>query len=844
MADEIRIGLSIDTSGLSAAQSAAQSSADAIASSYQKVGTASSEAAAFSLRMKAALDEYNATAAQGKAASEALAKALQQAQQSGVSYVVALEAAVDVTRQQIAAASDSALAEEADAAAARGAAAAKRELGMQSNLASTEMRVFEGSTLGSARAAGMFAAQSLGLGPILSAAFPIVGAVAMGMMLVQLVEGISKFAQEAQDLADELGVGWMDGAILQLEGYGKKIQEEEKLTEKFQGEVDSFKQHSKEMGFETIGRNEGPAAEATARAQAVLQEKQALEAMMPVLKERLDAAKQLADAESRREKFNPQMVGMPEKYGLSDNPEVAGEQAKTIQAQIESMNAKIQEDASKATELSAQAAKLGEPKTKIPKAGNAEAEEQVRQQEQLAKAQIEAAHAGDDALPPAQKITAELEKQLALHLAEEQAAERMASLKEEKSNAVQVRQAQDAGSIAKANAEVAILANEELTRTWEEGERAREEAIKKQDAADKLATEEWKKRHEEQMRQLQDETNETIKSATERENATKHQIEYEEKIGILKPKQGAQEQIAEVNTTESAQVGALKTQQSQYDPALGEKEATEYKSIQDKIDAIAQQSADKRAQIMQQETLREVQAWQQAYQQMTSAVVSATNTWMTTNNSFGNSFIDAGKHLAVEFIDDLIKMGAKWVETEAMKFAVHEGWVAAQKTTDATAAASSLAITSATNAAKIGMNVVLAQSEAGVAAATAAAEAAPGGPIAAAAAGAEMLAAMTPFVVAASLDTGGMVPGRAGQPVPILAHGGEEVVQGPVAAAFAQAQQNGGGLTGRAGHSFQSHSTINATVLDSRGLEGFARRAADVNLSQMRRGARRLNATM
>jgi hypothetical protein len=51
---------------------------------------------------------------------------------------------------------------------------------------------------------------------------------------------------------------------------------------------------------------------------------------------------------------------------------------------------------------------------------------------------------------------------------------------------------------------------------------------------------------------------------------------------------------------------------------------------------------------------------------------------------------------------------------------------------------------------------------------------------------------------------------------------------------------NGGG---GGGHTFNTHSTINATVMDSKGLEGLARRSADANALHLKRAARRMNIT-
>lgn len=363
---------------------------------------------------------------------------------------------------------------------------------------------------------------------------------------------------------------------------------------------------------------------------------------------------------------------------------------------------------------------------------------------------------------------------------------------------------------------------------------------------------------------------------------------------ITKSESARFQQQAESTAQHEDQGASPAATQGKIDPNISEANVTKYQEIQKRITEIQQQAADKRELIVEQETLREIASYQKSMAQISSAIVAGTNRWMTSHQSFENSMIESGKRLTVSFIDDIEKQGLKWVAHEALLTTVHLAGLATRKGADAmsnaqmvaelaadlgrwvthelakvgihigansakvasdaataaaaqtiqtTAAAAATTAKVAASAAQIAANAVVAQSEAGVAAATAAAEAAVGGPLAAAAAGAIMLGVMEPFVAAASMEHGGVVPGRTGEAVPILAHANEAVLPAPLTAMLTTAAGNGSGV-GNAGHSFTSVSNIHATVLDPRGLEAFADRTRDMHGRQMNKFARQANATM
>jgi hypothetical protein len=70
------------------------------------------------------------------------------------------------------------------------------------------LRVLEGGVTNNLRAAERFTANVLGLGPILQAAFPVIGAIAFLGIVVKLGEEVHKFYTEMRDAPEKLAGGW------------------------------------------------------------------------------------------------------------------------------------------------------------------------------------------------------------------------------------------------------------------------------------------------------------------------------------------------------------------------------------------------------------------------------------------------------------------------------------------------------------------------------------------------------------------------------------------------------------------------------------------------------------
>lgn len=819
MADDsqIRIGLSIDTSGLSAAQSAASSSANQISQAYERVAAAALEVQNAQSRHRDILKQYQTEVFDAATSTKLLAENLAENAAASLALSNAKRTLTAIVNQEGLAlkASANAALEDSVAQNADADATIRAISGRQAGAAS--IGILEGRMMSGNRAAAAFLSTTLGLGPALEAAFPVIGLIALGDVAVQ----VGKSLYDAFDMGGER-------ARRAAEDFREATNSLNSMNDEINVEIDRLAIANEKLEHKPTNGMK------LAIDEAILDADRLDQKLDSVLKKIEESVKGLSGSVPQ------QALGLRGGTGyehtmVSEHARHLSEQA-SIQGQLNesisygnSLLIRKNELQEKIADRGTSPAVVNDYRTELDAVQRLMAAQQQEKQFiqstiDLQKAQDSHQKIADQADAAAlQKKAAEAQAKVVGEFVSESIASYRDMEREQKRISQEVH---DYGS--------------ELLRTELQDQ---VDAIRHGEEADRRAAEEWKKDHELKLKQLQDETEATLKAATVQEDSAKRRIEYEEKLGVLRPKQGFQQQISAVNTAESTQVGALKNQQAAYTPGLSEADTTKYKEIQDKITQIQQQAAAQREQITQQETLQEVSAWQHAMQQMTSAIVSATNTWLTTHKSFGNSFVDAGKKLAVSFIDDLLQMGLKWAENEALMTALHIAGIAQRNSADAAGTATATATKAAQSAAAVGANAIVAESDAGVAAATAAAMAAVGGPAAAAAAGAAMLGIMQPFVLAASMDTGGVVPGRTGAGVPILAHGGEEVVQGPIASAVASALQGGNGKGG-GGHTFNSTYAPQISVLDGRGLDSFAQRAGDVHAAEMKRQARRANHTL
>lgn len=132
--------------------------------------------------------------------------------------------------------------------------------------ASAAIRVMEGNLGNNVRAAERFIGTIPGLSGLLQTAFPALGAIALLGVVGELIGRFSKFAGEAHELSEELGIGWMDGAIGQLSGLKEAAQQADDVILNLARDSDALKAHGREMEIDVIRKTQGPGAAFRAQA--------------------------------------------------------------------------------------------------------------------------------------------------------------------------------------------------------------------------------------------------------------------------------------------------------------------------------------------------------------------------------------------------------------------------------------------------------------------------------------------------------------------------------------------------------------------------------------------------
>lgn len=216
MADEIKIRVAADISGL---QSQMADGAEAVED--------------FGARSKAAMEAYN-EASQGTAESQKiLGEAFDQAKAAGAGFTESMEQAVAALNSYNATTAEAVAVTDAMAAAEARAAAGMNNLGVSATRSATAgFGIAEGRIMGANRAAAAFAATTLGLGPILQAAFPVIGAIALGEVLVQIGTHLYDVYEKAHNAGQEIERAFGDANLKvqattdELELHNSKLQDE------------------------------------------------------------------------------------------------------------------------------------------------------------------------------------------------------------------------------------------------------------------------------------------------------------------------------------------------------------------------------------------------------------------------------------------------------------------------------------------------------------------------------------------------------------------------------------------------------------------------------------------
>jgi hypothetical protein len=721
MANDLRVGIVADASQLGTT-----------------MDSAAVKVESFADRAAVAMERYNAAAAKGTTVQEALGASFDKATAAGKSTTEAMEAAVAAYESLNTVSGEVVVSQER-------VAAAVTSVGISSRQAATAgIGILEGRMMSGTRAAGAFLANTLGLGPALQAAFPVIGALALGMVLVDITKGIVHFGEEAEDLADELNTDWLTGAIGQMDGLGDAVKQADKEVEQLNKSLDDTHKRSQEAAVERIRLVDGPAAGYRAEATNDKTQELANEKALTILMQEQARLKQ-ASKPGQRPDLSPG-AEYEEQLKSAKDLEVVNKQIADYQA---TDNMLLAEAAN--LELQAQQVK---PKKMKPSEGFAE------------------------------------------------------WLEGEKAYEAQSKQITEA-----------------ITAAWVKAQVDQEELDRKAAESVKAKTEDFKKAHEEQMRMLEEETSRAVRSASAEEEEANRIIEARLKMGQISPRTAESERLDVSHATEDQQVMALQAQQSQFHPEQGADQAAKYQAIQDQITAIQQRAANQREQITQQETQREYQVFSQVFQQMAGAVNGFADYFLTHQHQMGRAFQQMGDQMALALVNDLLKMGEKWVEHEAFVTLQHLLGITQRQVADTTSATTAKTIQST-------LDVAMVTSYAAVAAAGAAASAALLGPAAAAAAAAATFAATSAYTAPAAFERGTDYVPRTGM---AMLHEGERVSSRPENEAISRALQGGKGGQGGDNH---FHYAPNISGIDGASVAGMARQHGNAFLRQAGRQMR------
>ena len=709
MSNELIVQIKADTSGLSggladatgqvtAAAADMTTATTAATASTKTLAVAQSELKAASSALADAILKVGMAAKQGNAAAQEIIAGYRQEEAAAAEVVATLQEQEAANTRQAAAALEAAAALKKQEAAARGAANANRDLGISGQQAALGgVRVLEGSMMGASRAGAMFLSNTLGLGKVLSAAFPVIGALALGEVLVDVGGELVKFTENAEHLSEVLGVGWLEGGVLELVGFGAEVKKEEDALKKLQDQRDKLVDKQKAQAFAMTEMDQGKAAADTARAAADNAEATRLEAFLPRMREQAALATAMANDPALKALTTQRGVGgaivgaaaakLPDLsggLGISANAAVAALQAQKLNEDIKVTEDKIQILRGEAENLGREAGTAGTPKGKT----NPDAEDPLRGE--IARARIEAAHAADSELGPQEKIMATLEKEVNLNAADVQAKQTQFALQAEALKATGQASAAELAHLGTMSAETKVLgdmkdkqadlhaaaelskvADQDILQWFKQGQETLEAQEDAQKRVNKAAAQTAEERHRAEEIAQEDgrHTAEVqIKAAQDEFETTQLDIRAALELGQISERTATERLRAAEELRAQKETGALGQEQLLFDPREGDKELQEWRALQDKMVEAANQSAVKLRQINQQEVNDFQKKWKQAANEFNSDFTRAFNEWATKSQTASQAF----GHMFGQMELQLANFVIKWILTKTQMWAKDE----------------------------------------------------------------------------------------------------------------------------------------------------------------------------
>jgi hypothetical protein len=639
--NELRVSITADTEGLQGglaeAQSEVESSAGSLAAAQARLAAATAN-----LRdMEAALTAHGVNLNDVNNAAGPILATLRQEATAAAAAVEAL-AAADQT---------AAVAANQAAAGATRAAEAFQQQGVSAQVAALGgIKVMEGSMMGSSRAAAAFLSNTLGLGGVLAAAFPVIGALALGMVVVDLGEEIVKFSKEASDLSDIMNSSWLDGAVAALTGLGDALKEDKKQLESWEGVYDKVIAKEKQDEVRDAEAKGGRSAGLRAEIQQLQQKANEQDRIAANLKSQLASEKELAETGAGKEILTQ----------LKEHP------FSTIMSAGQSAIGKASADAARDAEAI--------------KAVEKQAEDYRLE---IHRKTLQAMEVDEKAFAAAQKKENRPEK------AGKQSSEVKDYFENEKRNLEDyTRRIQ----------EDTRQQEEMLTRPFEAMTRESENTYRLAEEADKHQTEAFKHDHEEQIALAKENAEAEIKGAADLFEETKRNIDDQVELGRISHKtasQMLQDALALKNATVQ---GANLKVAVLFDPIMGGKETEDYKRFQAKMTADAHKGDQEREAIVKKESQQFEKSWKVATDAFNSDFTGAMNSWMTHSETAGKAFgsmLGDMERQTIDFVaKNLLEHAEMWAMLEIMSMTgtttlltQQEAAAALQKMSDAKTAA-------------------------------------------------------------------------------------------------------------------------------------------------------------
>lgn len=371
--------------------------------------------------------------------------------------------------------------------------------------------------------------------------------------------------------------------------------------------------------------------------------------------------------------------------------------------------------------------------------------------EKIAEAQAEALHGADAQLPVEQQIIAAMDRQIEINNAKANTTKEGTAAERET-----LRVIENEIALSKAKEQINALGTERLNATFEQQQKDDEAARKRGEEQVRSQLETEKQLRQQQIEGARETAAAQIEAANEEFDRTQMEIRGQEELGLISHKVAEQRLLDALKLREATTQGALKNEQGLFDPALGEKESLEFQRLENQMTKEAQRAATERERIVQQEATKMEQVYKKVANEFNTDFTRAFNEWATKSQTASQAFGKMLGQMELQVIDFV----AKWILNKV------EMW-AMDKLLQSQGQASELVTQKAANAAMV-------TSDAGVAAAGTMAYYSAINPLVAPAMAGVAYAETMAYAV---MDTGGMMPhmgfafNKSGSPERVLSPG-------------------------------------------------------------------------